>query len=64
MTASKDISSMSFEEALKELEEVVGRLESENTPLEESIQLYETRQPAQAALRNNAEGGGRKSSNH
>ncbi|MDE0113585.1 MAG: exodeoxyribonuclease VII small subunit [Albidovulum sp.] len=41
MTTDNDISSMSFEEALKELEEVVTKLESENTPLEESIQLYE-----------------------
>ncbi|MCY4462660.1 MAG: exodeoxyribonuclease VII small subunit [Albidovulum sp.] len=41
MTASDDISSMSFEQALKELEDIVGKLESESTPLEESIQLFE-----------------------
>ena len=38
---TKDISQMSFEEALRELEEIVGKLESESTPLEESIQLYD-----------------------
>ena len=34
------IASMSFEEALKALEDVVRRLESGDTPLEESIDLY------------------------
>ena len=32
---------MSFEDAMKALEEVVGRLESGDVPLEESIKLYE-----------------------
>lgn len=36
-----DISAMSFEEALKALEDVVRRLESGDTPLDESITLYE-----------------------
>ena len=31
---------MSFEEALRALEEVVRRLESGDTPLDESIELY------------------------
>ncbi|MGY6535818.1 MAG: exodeoxyribonuclease VII small subunit [Pararhodobacter sp.] len=36
-----DASAMSFEEALKELESVVSRLEAGDVPLEESIALYE-----------------------
>ena len=35
------IESMSFEDALKELEGVVDKLESGDTPLEQSIALYE-----------------------
>jgi exodeoxyribonuclease VII small subunit len=36
-----DIAKMNFETALKELEGIVGKLESGNAPLEESIELYE-----------------------
>jgi exodeoxyribonuclease VII small subunit len=36
-----DVQSMSFEEAMKALEEVVGRLERGDATLEESIGLYE-----------------------
>jgi exodeoxyribonuclease VII small subunit len=36
-----DIAAMSFEEAMKDLETVVRRLESGDVPLEESITLYE-----------------------
>jgi exodeoxyribonuclease VII small subunit len=36
-----DIAEMSFEQALKSLEDVVRRLESGDVPLEESIGLYE-----------------------
>ena len=36
-----DISQMSFEDALKALEDVVRRLESGDVPLDESIDLYE-----------------------
>ncbi len=36
-----DISQMSFEDALKVLEDVVRRLESGEVPLDESIDLYE-----------------------
>ncbi len=36
-----DVAAMSFEAALKALEEVVGRLEAGDVPLEESIALYE-----------------------
>ena len=35
------VGEMSFEEAMKELEAVVGRLESGDVPLEDSIKLYE-----------------------
>ena len=37
----KKISDMSFEEAMAELEAVVGQLERGEVPLEESIKLYE-----------------------
>jgi exodeoxyribonuclease VII small subunit len=37
----KSVSAMSFEEAMKELEAVVNRLESGDVPLEDSIKLYE-----------------------
>lgn len=37
----KDVAGMSFEEALKELEQVVGQLESGSVDLEKSIALYE-----------------------
>lgn len=40
MTA-KEIPSMSFEEALGELETIVGQLESGQAPLEQSISSYE-----------------------
>ncbi|TKW66372.1 MAG: exodeoxyribonuclease VII small subunit [Paracoccus denitrificans] len=36
-----DIATMSFEDAMKELEGVVSRLESGNASLEDSIKLYE-----------------------
>lgn len=36
-----DITKMTFEDALKALEEVVRRLESGEVPLDESIDLYE-----------------------
>jgi exodeoxyribonuclease VII small subunit len=41
MSEPADISAMSFEQALAELETIVGRLESGQAPLEESISLYE-----------------------
>ncbi len=37
----KPISELSFEEAMAALEQVVGRLERGEVPLEESIALYE-----------------------
>lgn len=39
--SDKAVGEMSFEEAMKELEDVVGKLESGNAPLEDSIRLYE-----------------------
>ncbi|MXN66010.1 exodeoxyribonuclease VII small subunit [Stappia sp. GBMRC 2046] len=40
-TKGNDVSAMSFEDALKELEVIVSRLEQGQVPLEESITLYE-----------------------
>lgn len=39
--AAPDISSMSFEDALRALEDVVRKLESGEVPLDDSITLYE-----------------------
>lgn len=36
-----DIKAMSFEQALAELETIVGKLESGQAPLQESIAIYE-----------------------
>ena len=38
--ANADIAALSFEQGLAELETIVGRLESGQAPLEESIDLY------------------------
>ena len=40
MAEPSDIAALSFEEALRALEEIVRRLESGDTPLDESIELY------------------------
>ena len=49
-----DITTMSFEDALRALEDVVRRLESGEVPLDESINIYEQgeklRQHCQARL--------------
>ena len=37
----QSIDTLSFEAALKELEQIVGRLESGDTPLDDAIALYE-----------------------
>ncbi|MEZ5773189.1 MAG: exodeoxyribonuclease VII small subunit [Hyphomicrobiaceae bacterium] len=37
----QDIKTLSFEQALKELEQIVGRLERGDVALEESITIYE-----------------------
>ena len=39
--ANADIEKMSFEEALNELEQIVGKLENGQAPLAESITIYE-----------------------
>lgn len=39
--AATDVSDLSFEAALKQLEEIVGKLERGDVPLEESIAIYE-----------------------
>ena len=39
--APADITALSFEQALAELERIVGQLESGQAPLEQSIELYE-----------------------
>ena len=41
MSDAPDISAMSFEQALSELEQIVARLESGQAPLEDSIRMYE-----------------------
>lgn len=41
MSEPADIATLSFEQALAELEQIVARLESGQAPLEDSIQLYE-----------------------
>jgi exodeoxyribonuclease VII small subunit len=41
MSEPAEIETMSFEQALAELEQIVARLESGQAPLEDSIQLYE-----------------------
>lgn len=52
MGDKKDIGSLSFEEALGELDTVVSQLESGDVPLDRSIQLYERGE----ALRRHCEG--------
>jgi exodeoxyribonuclease VII small subunit len=37
----QDIASLSFEQALEQLERIVGELESGQAPLERSIEIYE-----------------------
>ncbi|MDE2464658.1 MAG: exodeoxyribonuclease VII small subunit [Alphaproteobacteria bacterium] len=47
-SASKPLDELSFEAALKELEEIVGRLEQGSVDLEDSIALYERGQALKA----------------
>jgi len=51
-TPDRDIKEMSFEDALNELEGIVGRLERGDAPLEESITIYQRG----AALKAHCEG--------
>lgn len=46
---STDISEMSFEEALKALQQVVRQLEDGDVPLDQSITLYERGEKLRAA---------------
>jgi len=39
--APADIATMSFEDALRELEQIVHKLEGGDVPLDESIRIYE-----------------------
>ena len=41
MAKAADLKTLSFEDAMKELEDIVQKLESGDAPLEESITLYE-----------------------
>ena len=41
MQTDQEISAMSFEEALEQLESIVSRLEKGDAPLEEAIRLYQ-----------------------
>jgi exodeoxyribonuclease VII small subunit len=41
MSEPAEIETLSFEQALAELEQIVARLESGQAPLEDSIRLYE-----------------------
>jgi exodeoxyribonuclease VII small subunit len=50
--SDRKISEMSFEDALNELEAIVGRLERGDAPLEESITIYQRG----AALKAHCEG--------
>ena len=40
--ANGDVAAMPFEKALAELEQIVGKLESGNVPLDDSIKIYES----------------------
>ncbi len=57
MSEPADISAMTFETALSELEQIVARLESGQAPLEDSIRMYE-RGAALKAHCETAAGGG------
>ena len=41
MASEQDVSQLSFEEALKRLEEIVRTLEKGEAPLDQSIELYQ-----------------------
>jgi exodeoxyribonuclease VII small subunit len=41
MTEPADIAALTFEQALAQLEKIVGELESGQAPLEQSIEMYE-----------------------
>lgn len=41
MNTAAPLEKLSFEDALKELTDIVGKMESGNVPLEDSVKLYE-----------------------
>jgi len=41
VSGAEDIATLTFEQALAELEQIVARLESGQAPLEDSIRMYE-----------------------
>lgn len=41
VSGAQDIATLTFEQALAELEQIVARLESGQAPLEDSIRMYE-----------------------
>ena len=57
MSEPADISGMSFEAALAELEQIVGKLESGQAPLEDSIHMYERGAALKAHCETRLEGG-------
>ena len=42
MSTPEEIAALSFEQALAELEKIVGELESGQAPLEKSIEIYDS----------------------
>ena len=51
-----DIASMSFEDALRELEQIVHKLEAGDVPLEDSIRIYERGAALKAHCEKQAQG--------
>jgi exodeoxyribonuclease VII small subunit len=51
-SGAPDIDQMSFEQALKALEEIVTQLERGDVPLDQSIELYERGEKLRAACQN------------
>jgi exodeoxyribonuclease VII small subunit len=54
-TSDKEISELSFEEALKELEDTVGKLEAGDLNLDESMALFERGQALAAVCNSQLE---------
>ena len=60
-----DVTKLSFERAIEELETIVKRLEDGKVPLEESVAIYERGEVTEAPLRGAAAtGGGAGRENH
>ena len=52
MAENEDVKTLSFEAALQQLEEIVGKLESGRAPLAESIAIYERGEALKAHCEN------------